>query len=107
MPTFRLEASEADVIEGARLYHLECGVCHGAAVVSGGSTPDLRYASQYVHERFEAIVRGGEREAMGMPRFSDRFSSEDVRKIQSYILDSASRAAEAPSTGGIDDVRID
>ena len=95
MPTFELDAAESDVVEGARLYHLECGVCHGAEVIGGGEIPDLRYATSFVHERFEKIVRGGEREPMGMPSFAQRFDSDEVRKIQAYVLNAAKRAAAA------------
>jgi len=88
-PTFEVEATEADILEGIRLYHAECGICHGAGAIGGGSVPDLRYASQTVHERFNAIVLGGEREPFGMPRFADRLTIEDTRKIQAFLLSAA------------------
>jgi len=95
MPSYALEASDADVAEGARLYHLECGVCHGGEVVGGGSVPDLRYSDEAVHERFQAIVRGGERERLGMPAFAEVFSEAEVRQIQAYILSAARQGAQA------------
>ncbi|MCH2169681.1 PQQ-dependent dehydrogenase, methanol/ethanol family [Myxococcota bacterium] len=92
-PVFQLEASEADVAAGSSLYHAECGLCHGAAVIGGGSLPDLRYASTAVHERFQQIVHAGEREALGMPGFSDRLSLDQIRQIQAYVLSAANAAA--------------
>ena len=93
-----MEASAADIEEGARLYHLECGVCHGGEVVGGGSVPDLRYSGEVVHERFQAIVRGGERAQLGMPSFGEIFSEDEVRQIQAYVLSAASAAAKKQST---------
>ena len=94
MPSFTLESTPADVDEGARLYHLECGVCHGGEVVGGGSVPDLRYSGEAVHERFQAIVRGGERAQLGMPAFEEVFSEAEVRQIQTYVLSAARQAAQ-------------
>ena len=93
MPSFALEASQADVDEGSRLYHLECGVCHGGEVVGGGSVHDLRYSGEAVHERFQAIVRGGERARLGMPAFGEILSEEEARQIQAYVLFAARQAA--------------
>jgi len=99
VPTHRVAASQQDLAEGAKLYHLECGGCHGSQVVGGGSTPDLRYATAHVHERFEAIVLGGERTSMGMPSYADIFTPDEVRQIQAYVLQQARLAAEAAHDG--------
>ena len=88
-PTFQVEATEADILEGVGLYHAQCGICHGAGAVGGGSVPDLRYASEAVHQRFNQIVLEGEREPLGMPSFGDRLTTEDTRKIQAFILSAA------------------
>ena len=56
------------------------------ATRGGGSVPDLRYASEYVHQRFNEIVLEGERTVFGMHSFSDRLTTEDTRKIQAFIL---------------------
>ena len=93
VPTFQVEATEADIMEGIVLYHAQCGICHGTGAVGGGSVPDLRYASEYVHQRFNEIVLGGERAVLGMPSFSDRLTTEDTRKIQAFILAAAHQAS--------------
>lgn len=98
MPSFSLAASEADLEEGSRLYHLECGVCHGGEVVGGGSVPDLRYSTEAVHERFQAIVHGGERAKLGMPSFGEILSEQEVRKVHAYVLSAARQAAGGDTT---------
>lgn len=98
LPTHQIDATPAEIAEGGRLYHLECGGCHGSQAVSGGSLPDLRYAKTIVHERFAQIVLGGEREPLGMPSYSDILDAGEVRAIQAYILDRTRAAAEAAKT---------
>ena len=88
-PIFQVEATDSDILEGVGLYHAQCGICHGAGAVGGGSVPDLRYASEAVHQRFNQIVLEGEREPLGMPSFGDRLTTEDTRKIQAFILSAA------------------
>ena len=65
------------------------GIWLGVGAVGGGSVPDLRYASEAVHQRFNQIVLEGEREPLGMPSFGDRLTTEDTRKIQAFILSAA------------------
>jgi alcohol dehydrogenase (cytochrome c)/quinohemoprotein ethanol dehydrogenase len=91
-PTFELALSEVEIERGSDLYGENCWGCHGEKAVSMGGVPDLRRASTATHETFEQIVLGGLREPLGMPRFDDVLSPEDVRLIQGYVL---SRAREA------------
>ncbi len=58
-----------------------------------GPIKDLRYASAEVHDQFEAIVRGGAREALGMPGFGDILTLEQVQAIQAYVLFRAEESA--------------
>jgi quinohemoprotein ethanol dehydrogenase len=94
VPAITLDATPELVAEGALLYADSCFACHGLGAVASG-LPDLRYATAEVHAQFDAIVRGGARAPLGMPAFADRFSAEQVRAIQAYVL---ARAAE--SQGG-------
>ena len=94
-PTYELAATDADVEAGRMLYDDNCIGCHGIDAVSGGITPDLRRATDAVHAAFEDIVLGGQRAVLGMPSFEDRLDSEEVRRIQAYVL---ARAREAAST---------
>lgn len=65
--------------------------CHGFNAVAG-PIPDLRYASKQVHDQFEDIVLGGQRETLGMPSFKKILNAEQVRAIEADVL---SRAAES------------
>ena len=75
-----------------------CAVCHGALVVSGGVTPDLRYLTAEKHQAFKAIVYDGVIHSAGMPQLSDLVTEQDVHDIHAYIVERArqDRAATAP-----------
>jgi quinohemoprotein ethanol dehydrogenase len=93
MPTFQVQASRADLTQGRALYAQFCSRCHGGDVASGGSVPDLRYASTAIHETFEDVVRGGVRRQFGMPSFAEDVTSEQLRTIQAYVLERARESA--------------
>jgi quinohemoprotein ethanol dehydrogenase len=95
MPTFKLAASKAEIEEGRKLFANTCARCHGGEAISGGSVPDLRYASAPTHEMFEEIVLGGARREFGMPSFTGDVTSAQVRLIHAYILDRARESAQA------------
>jgi quinohemoprotein ethanol dehydrogenase len=70
---------------GATLYKGICALCHGPAAVSGGKAPDLRASAIVLSpQAFADVVRGGQREALGMPRFPE-FSTEDLEGLRHYI----------------------
>jgi quinohemoprotein ethanol dehydrogenase len=94
MPTFKLAATPAEVEQGRVLFANFCSRCHGGDVVSGGSVPDLRYASDTTHESFEEIVLGGARREYGMPSFTGDLLPAQVRLIHAYILDRARESAQ-------------
>jgi quinohemoprotein ethanol dehydrogenase len=78
-------------------------VCHGALVVSGGVVPDLRRLTAEKHSIFQQIVFDGVIHTVGMPRFGDLVTAEDVHDIQAYIAqrareDRATAAKVAPAT---------
>ena len=82
-----IEASESELARGEVLYHTWCTPCHGADVSSSGALPDLKYAPAAVHARWDAIVRQGVYEALGMPRFDHLLSAEESAAIQAYVVD--------------------
>ena len=98
MPTFHLAASRAEIEKGRVLFATFCARCHGAEVVSGGSVPDLRYATAGTHGKFEEIVRGGALREAGMPSFSEDITMAQVRLIQAYVLDRARQSAQIETT---------
>jgi len=94
-PTYTIDSTPAERLQGMALYMQECGGCHGPGAVGGGSgVPDLRYTVEEVHAVFPKIVLEGLREPGGMPRFDDLFDTEDVRLIQAFILEQARVASE-------------
>ena len=99
-PAITLNVSPNVVHEGAGLYNANCMGCHGFNVVAG-PIPDLRYASKDVHDQFEQIVLGGQREMLGMPSFKKILNADQVRAIQAYVLSRAAESAKAAeaSTG--------
>lgn len=95
-PAIRMNASRETVREGKFLYGTICFYCHGSDAVAA-ALPDLRYASVYVHQQFEAIVLGGACEPRGMPPFKDLLTPSQVRAIQAYVLSRAAASAKPPS----------
>lgn len=92
----RITDASRDVIrEGQALYDAHCFGCHGV-MARAGQLPDLRYATEAVHEQFESIVLGGVREPLGMPRFDDLLTAEQVRAIQAFVLSRAEADALSP-----------
>jgi quinohemoprotein ethanol dehydrogenase len=83
------EATPEQVERGKYAYTANCMVCHGALVVSGGVTPDLRRLSADKHSIFRQIVYEGVMHAAGMPKMSDLLSEQDVRDIQAYVVQRA------------------
>lgn len=81
-----LTATAEQIDEGHWLYVGNCGGCHGklGAARFGGTVPDLRYATQEVHDTWAAIVIGGSRRANGMPPFP--LSVEEAEAIRVYVL---------------------
>ncbi len=82
-PEFRADpAAEA---RGIALYGIRCGVCHGYAVISGGTAPDLRGSSiPQSFDAFEAVVRKGALQERGMPRFEE-LSDQDLNDVRQYL----------------------
>jgi quinohemoprotein ethanol dehydrogenase len=81
-----VEATDDDVAHGEMLYHRYCSVCHGAGVVAAGQVPDLRYLDAQRHGAWEAIVRQGALETVGMPGFAEILDGAQARAIQAYIV---------------------
>lgn len=106
MPEFRtrqlpdqpeLDATAADIEAGEALFESQCAGCHGSDAVAryGGSVPDLRYASEEIHNIWHAIVVGGARRAMGMP--AQNVSVDESEQIRAYIL-SLSEQLRSPAS---------
>jgi len=55
--------------------------------------PDLRHTTSETHVGIEGIVLGGARQASGMPSFADDLDVDQLRTIQTYILEKARESA--------------
>lgn len=95
VPALAPGATGEELAAGAALYGKYCARCHGLGVVSGGIVPDLRHASEVTHRAFDEIVRGGAREALGMPDFGEDLTSDELRRIQAWVLWRARESATA------------
>lgn len=82
-----LSASKETIARGAQLYSANCRICHGANVVSGGMTPDLRFMTAETHQQFKDIVLYGARARDGMAPFADKLTVEDAEAIHAYIIE--------------------
>jgi quinohemoprotein ethanol dehydrogenase len=87
--TPKVALEPARVARGRGLYAEHCMRCHGPAAKSNGVMPDLRHASEEVHERWDEIVLGGVHQARGMASFADLLSPEDARSIHAYVVERA------------------
>src|SRR5690606_27403449 len=86
LSALRSTAGMAVIQRGEGIYWESCRYCHGKDVVarSGGSVPDLRFASAETHAAWDAIVIGGARSVNGMP--GSEMSPEDAEAVRQYVL---------------------
>ncbi|TXG93332.1 MAG: PQQ-dependent dehydrogenase, methanol/ethanol family [Rhodocyclaceae bacterium] len=88
--------------QGETLYAGRCAVCHGTAVVAGGSAPDLRTSPIAADPAaFSQVVKEGALVPAGMPRFGE-FSQKQIDSLRQYIRNRAHalRTGEADTTVG-------
>ncbi len=85
IPAQVVNASVTDIAAGEIVYNEVCAVCHGLAVRSGGSIPDLRRMSEGTHEIFNQIVLEGLLSARGMAGFGDTITEKDSTQIHAYV----------------------
>ena len=83
----------SQVALGEKLFEaMACSTCHGQGAVGagpGGSIPDLRYASETVHEDWESIILGGARSRAGMLPFDKYLTRAQVAALRAFVLDVA------------------
>ena len=80
-----LTATPEQVDIGRQLYSGYCIGCHGAAAISSGLVPDLRYMKPATHEKFAGIVAGAYAQR-GMPSFAHVIPPEQSALIQQYLI---------------------
>lgn len=79
-------ADDETVALGKLRYQQFCNTCHGDSAVSGGVLPDLRYASEWTFNNWEAIVLDGLYRNKGMVPFDDVIDATDAQAIKSYVI---------------------
>jgi len=87
-PAPEIVLDESQVAAGQHAYYNRghCSTCHGDNAISGGQIPDLRYATPATHDNWNAIVIGGQRNALGMPGFAGVLTEAESEAIQMYVL---------------------
>ena len=80
-----LTANAEQIEAGRQLYHGLCAGCHGAAAISSGLVPDLRYMSDDTHAMFNQIVAGA-RADRGMPSFVHLLPVEQMALLHQYLI---------------------
>ncbi|QQN75125.1 PQQ-dependent dehydrogenase, methanol/ethanol family [Croceicoccus sp. YJ47] len=94
-PDYRADARLETAGEG--IFNARCAVCHGGAVIAGGTAPDLRTSAAVADPAtFHQIVRGGALVHNGMPQFQE-LSDRELRALRQYIR---ARAADLRKDGG-------
>ena len=76
-------ATRAQIDAGELKFAEECSRCH---VLGPSSTPDLRKLDDGLHATFKDIVMKGVLAPMGMERFDDILSEQDVDNIHAYLI---------------------
>jgi quinohemoprotein ethanol dehydrogenase len=79
-----LRASEAQVIEGRRLFADTCSTCHGRD--ARGGLKDLRWMTADTHAEFLDIVLRGTRVEKGMASFDEILTKAQAEAIHSYLI---------------------
>ncbi len=83
--SFHIE-SEAEVMEGLKLYLNYCYICHGMPAESkGGRIPNLGYSTTETINQLKEYVLGGDLLQKGMPDFTNRVSEVEVENIKAFI----------------------
>ena len=91
------DADKATLALGQKHYQHYCAVCHGAGAVGGGVLPDLRLLEPGVTDYFVAVVRDGALKPLGMPRYGDVFSDEEIAAIKMFIEQRAALTLAPPA----------
>ncbi len=83
------EATPEQIDNGGQLFAKYCNQCHKGKIFPGGSIPDLTYSPPEIFSAFQQIVAEGTLLSLGMPKFNDRLSTQDIHDIKHYILSEA------------------
>jgi quinohemoprotein ethanol dehydrogenase len=96
-PAPAVKVDTALAAEGSDYYARRCSSCHGAAAVSGGLVPDLRYSVALRSKSYwDAVVDRGVLQAKGMVAFGSVLSARQQAAIREYLIERAQQGAAEP-----------
>jgi quinohemoprotein ethanol dehydrogenase len=82
-PAFVVEPAKAAI--GQAVTGAQCGLCHGVALASGGTAPDLRKSPiPLSFEALSAVLHDGALVPAGMPQYAE-FTPQQIEGIQHFI----------------------
>ena len=94
IPDIVFTTSREEIAHGADLFNRYCSICHVLGKDGGGIIPNLVYTSEATHAKFQEIVKEGAYLPLGMPKFGDRLSEQDLSAVQKFILSKAKDVSE-------------
>lgn len=92
----------AQIAAGKLLYHTFCGNCHGDTAISGGTMPDLRYATALRDDDvFQKIVHDGILEPKGMVAFGSVLKPAQIELIRAYVTHRVNESVAEHQVAGV------
>jgi quinohemoprotein ethanol dehydrogenase len=76
--------TEAEYMDGSRLYEQNCATCHGHN--AAGGIKDLRRMNAQTRADFFDIVRHGKRASQGMASFGDKITDDQAKVILKFLM---------------------
>lgn len=76
--------TEANIAHGQQIYMTQCTMCHSNQQRT--ISADLRRMERATHDIFDKIVLQGWYLPLGMPRWDDLLSADDVRDVHAYLI---------------------
>ncbi len=86
-------AGAQEIAAGRRVFNQRCLFCHGVDAVGIGTAPDLRRSAAGTHAAWDAIVRDGARQALGMPGFGGLLRQDEIDSVHAYVIERARELA--------------
>jgi PQQ-dependent dehydrogenase (methanol/ethanol family) len=84
------------VLQGKRLYEINCAVCHGDSAMGNNMLPDLRWSPMLQPTSWKSVVFDGALKTKGMIGFEKFLAATDVEAIRAYVISEARKEFAAP-----------
>ena len=92
IPPEAITATPEQLFNGQQKYSQYCSICHGAGVISGSQIPDLKYLTESGYARWDAVVRLGVLEGLGMPKFDHVLTEQDSADVKAFVAEATRQA---------------